>query len=121
MLLPNLKYVLNEITNLLSIVLYFAEFEDLNIKDNAFYQNVLSIGHFIQKKWLKAYLKGPIRGVETGIMSHYPFLTNTNAFYDPATNKITIPIGAMQPPLFWTTPKSLTFGGIDFVIGMCEN
>ena len=39
-------------------------------------------------------------------------------FYDPTTNKITIPFGAMQPPLFWTNTKSLTFGGIGFVIGM---
>ena len=98
--------------------MYFAEFEDLNITEDSFDQNSLSISHFFLKNILKDYLKGPIRGVETGILSHYPFLTNTNAFYDPTTNKITIPFGAMQPPLFWTNTKSLTFGGIGFVIGM---
>ena len=100
------------------MLLFFAEFEELSINDDSIYQNVLRLDHFTQKKFLKDYLKGPVRGVETGFMSHYPFLTNTNAFYDPTTNKITIPFGAMQPPLFWTNTKSLTFGGIGFVIGM---
>ena len=97
--------------------MYFAEFEDLNITEDSFDQNALSISHFILKNLLKDYLKGPIRGVETGIFSHYPFLTNINAFYHTENNKITIPFGMMQPPIFWTTPKSLTFGGIVQLIG----
>ena len=28
-----------------------------------------------------------------------------------------VPIGMLQPPLFWTKPKSLTFGAFGIVVG----
>ncbi len=30
-----------------------------------------------------------------------------------------VPIGMLQPPLFWTKPKSLTFGAFGIVVGKC--
>ena len=79
--------------------MYFAELEDINIENDD------SLIYYLQKKFLLDYMKGPIRGVETGLRSHFPYLTHTNAFYDPTTNKIRIPIAIMQPPLFWTIPS----------------
>ena len=44
-------------------------------------------------------------------------IARVNAYYNQASNTMVVPIGMLQPPLFWTKPKSLTFGAFGIVVG----
>ena len=63
---------------------------------------------------------GPLNIDEDGNVSFKQdgiFLSAMGPFYNRLDNSITIPIGTLQPPLFWSNPKSLMYGGIGFLIG----
>ena len=96
----------------------FTEYEHLIVKADAYHQNGLDISTFLHKKMLKEYLNPPVKGVLSGMQKNIPFLTSINAIYDPLTNKLAVPIGIANPPIYWSQPKSLTFGGIGQSIGM---
>ena len=42
---------------------------------------------------------------------------SVNAFYSPNSNTMIVPIGMLQDPLYWSQPKSLTFGAFGIVVG----
>ena len=44
-------------------------------------------------------------------------IATVNAYYSPTSNTMVVPIGMLQPPLFWSKPKSLTFGAFGIVVG----
>ena len=65
-------------------------------------------------------------------MSHGGSIVTVNAFYSPNTNTMIVPIGMLQvmtlisfhfpsipikDPLYWSQPKSLTFGAFGIVVG----
>ena len=87
------------------------------VKADSYYQNDLGAITFIHKKMLKEYLNPPVKGVQSGMLKHFPFITSINAVYDFLTNQLAIPIGMANPPIYWSNPKSLTFGGVGQFIG----
>ncbi len=59
-------------------------------------------------------------GVDRGAWTEFAHLSGVvavNAYYNQVSNTIVVPVGALQPPLFWTRPKSLTFGAFGIVVG----
>ena len=44
-------------------------------------------------------------------------IATVNAYYNQAFNTMVIPIGLLQPPLFWTKPQALTFGAFGIIAG----
>ena len=50
-------------------------------------------------------------------MSHGGNIVTVNAFYSPNSNTMIVPIGMLQDPLYWSQPKSLTFGAFGIVVG----
>ena len=53
--------------------------------------------------------------------AHMANIATVNAYYNQASNTMVVPIGVLQPPLFWTRPKSLTFGAFGIVVGEERN
>jgi len=49
-------------------------------------------------------------------MSHGGNIVTVNAFYSPNSNTMIVPIGMLQDPLYWSQPKSLTFGAFGIVV-----
>ena len=50
-------------------------------------------------------------------ISHSGNIVSVNAFYSPNSNTMIVPIGMLQDPLYWSQPKSLTFGAFGIVVG----
>ena len=50
-------------------------------------------------------------------ISHGGNIVSVNAFYSPNSNTMIVPIGMLQDPLYWSQPKSLTFGAFGIVVG----
>ena len=44
-------------------------------------------------------------------------IATVNAYYNQAANTMVVPVGMLQPPIFWAKPKSLTFGAFGIVVG----
>ena len=62
----------------------------------------------------------PCRTYERGSWvetSHGGSIVMVNAFYSPNSNTMIVPIGMLQDPLYWSQPKSLTFGAFGIVVG----
>ena len=53
--------------------------------------------------------------------AHMANIATVNAYYNQASNTMVVPIGMLQPPLFWMKPKSLTFGAFGIVVGKNKN
>ena len=49
--------------------------------------------------------------------AHVSGIVAINAYYNQVSNTVVVPIGVLQPPLFWSRPKSLTFGAFGIVVG----
>ncbi len=49
--------------------------------------------------------------------AHMANLATVNAYYNQASNTMVVPIGMLQPPIYWTKPKALTFGAFGIVVG----
>ena len=49
--------------------------------------------------------------------AHMDNIATVNAYYSQSSNTMVVPIGMLQPPLFWNRPKSLTFGAFGIVVG----
>ena len=65
----------------------------------------------------KDFFQPPVRGTWNSDFSQRGNIANVNAYYNQATNTMVVPIGMLQPPLFWSRPKSLTFGAFGIVVG----
>ena len=91
-------------------------FEDIVIHPNRYVKNEVSNRSFQRKLELRDFFQRPVRGAWSDF-STMANIANVNAYYNQATNTMVVPIGMLQPPLFWTRPKSLTFGAFGIVVG----
>ena len=78
--------------------------------------NVANHRNFARRMELRDYFQSPKRGAWNDF-SHMANIATVNAYYNQATNTMVVPIGMLQPPLFWSRPKSLTFGAFGIVVG----
>ena len=70
--------------------------------------------------WENIFIFSFFRPYERGSwaeISHSGNIVSVNAFYSPNSNTMIVPIGMLQDPLYWSQPKSLTFGAFGIVVG----
>ena len=91
-------------------------FQELEIKKSSYLMNVVSHRLFSRRAELKRYF-APFNRTNWNDFSHMANIATVNAYYNQASNTMVVPIGMLQPPLFWTKPKSLTFGAFGIVVG----
>ena len=91
-------------------------FDDIVIHPNRYVKNEVSNRSFQRKLELRDFFQNPVRGAWKDF-STMANIANVNAYYNQATNTMVVPIGMLQPPLFWSRPKSLTFGAFGIVVG----
>ena len=94
----------------------FSVFDDIVIHPNRYVKNEVSNRSFQRKLELRDFFQNPVRGAWKDF-STMANIANVNAYYNQATNTMVVPIGMLQPPLFWSRPKSLTFGAFGIVVG----
>jgi len=90
-------------------------FDDIVIHPNRYVKNEVSNRSFQRKLELRDFFQNPVRGAWKDF-STMANIANVNAYYNQATNTMVVPIGMLQPPLFWSRPKSLTFGAFGIVV-----
>lgn len=78
--------------------------------------NLVSHRSFARKRELKDFYEDFRRG-RWNDFTHLANIATVDAYYNQASNTMIVPIGMLQPPLFWTRPKSLTFGAFGIVVG----
>ena len=78
--------------------------------------NLVKYRVFMRKAELLQYFTPYSRGLWNGL-EHISSVATVNAYYNQASNTMVVPIGMLQPPLFWNRPKSLTFGAFGIVVG----
>ncbi|NWX48347.1 NEP protein, partial [Steatornis caripensis] len=89
-----------------------SEYQDLNYKEEEYFENIIQNLVFTQKKRLKKLREKVDK--EEWISG----AAVVNAFYSASRNQIVFPAGILQPPFFSASqPKSLNYGGIGMVIG----
>ncbi|NXI19085.1 NEP protein, partial [Irena cyanogastra] len=89
-----------------------SEYEELNYKEEEYFENIIQNLVFTQKKRLKKLREKVDK--EEWISG----AAVVNAFYSASRNQIVFPAGILQPPFFSVSqPKSLNYGGIGMVIG----
>ncbi|NWU48101.1 NEP protein, partial [Dromas ardeola] len=88
------------------------EYQELNYKEEEYFENIIQNLVFTQKKRLKKLREKVDK--EEWISG----AAVVNAFYSASRNQIVFPAGILQPPFFSASqPKSLNYGGIGMVIG----
>ena len=97
-------------------IVFFSVFDDIVIHQNRYVKNEVSNRSFQRKLELRDFFQNPVRGAWKDF-STMANIANVNAYYNQATNTMVVPIGMLQPPLFWSRPKSLTFGAFGIVVG----
>ncbi|XP_010003012.1 PREDICTED: neprilysin isoform X1 [Chaetura pelagica] len=89
-----------------------SEYQELNFKEEEYFENIIQNLVFTQKKRLKKLREKVDK--EEWISG----AAVVNAFYSASRNQIVFPAGILQPPFFSASqPKSLNYGGIGMVIG----
>ncbi|NXW67282.1 NEP protein, partial [Hirundo rustica] len=89
-----------------------SEYQELNYKEDEYFENIIQNLVFTQKKRLKK-LREKVDKDEW-----ISGAAVVNAFYSASRNQIVFPAGILQPPFFSASqPKSLNYGGIGMVIG----
>ncbi|NXT75702.1 NEP protein, partial [Zapornia atra] len=89
-----------------------SEYEELNYREEEYFENIIQNLVFTQKKRLKKLREKVDK--EEWISG----AAVVNAFYSASRNQIVFPAGILQPPFFSASqPKSLNYGGIGMVIG----
>ncbi|XP_010583222.1 neprilysin isoform X1 [Haliaeetus albicilla] len=89
-----------------------SEYQELNYKEEEYFENIIENLVFTQKKRLKKLREKVDK--EEWISG----AAVVNAFYSASRNQIVFPAGILQPPFFSASqPKSLNYGGIGMVIG----
>ncbi|KAI0221725.1 Neprilysin-1 [Lamellibrachia satsuma] len=90
------------------------QYKQLHLQEGTFYENIVNIW----KIDIKNNLKKINERVDRNEWVRGTGPTKTNAFYAPRKNNIVIPAAFLQPPIYSETyPKSVSFGGIGFVVG----
>ncbi|KAM9127684.1 neprilysin isoform 1-T3 [Pangshura tecta] len=88
------------------------EYQDLNYKEEKYFENIIQSLLFSQRKRLKKLREKVDK--EQWISG----AAVVNAFYSASRNQIVFPAGILQPPFFSASQsKSLNYGGIGMVIG----
>ncbi|XP_065267005.1 neprilysin [Emys orbicularis] len=88
------------------------EYQDLNYKEEEYFENIIQSLLFSQSKRLKKLREKVDK--EQWISG----AAVVNAFYSASRNQIVFPAGILQPPFFSASQsKSLNYGGIGMVIG----
>uniref|UniRef100_A0A452GKE3 Neprilysin n=1 Tax=Gopherus agassizii TaxID=38772 RepID=A0A452GKE3_9SAUR len=88
------------------------EYQDLNYKEEEYFENIIQSLLFSQTKSLKKLREKVDK--EQWISG----AAVVNAFYSASRNQIVFPAGILQPPFFSASQsKSLNYGGIGMVIG----
>ena len=85
-----------------------------------FQMNLVKYRVFMRRAELLQYFTPYSRGLWNGF-EHISSVATVNAYYNQASNTMVVPIGMLQPPLFWNRPKSLTFGAFGIVVGELLN
>ena len=85
-----------------------------------FQMNLVKYRVFMRRAELLQYFTPYSRGLWNGF-EHISSVATVNAYYNQASNTMVVPIGMLQPPLFWNRPKSLTFGAFGIVVGELPN
>ncbi|XP_051637946.1 neprilysin [Manacus candei] len=89
-----------------------SEYQELNYKEEEYFENIIQNLVFTQKKRLKKLREKVDK--EEWISG----AAVVNAFYSASRNQIVFPAGILQPPFFSASqPKALNYGGIGMVIG----
>ncbi|KFV14722.1 Neprilysin [Tauraco erythrolophus] len=89
-----------------------SEYQELNYKEEEYFENIIQNLVFTQKKRLKKLREKVDK--EEWISG----AAVVNAFYSASRNQIVFPAGILQPPFFSASqPRSLNYGGIGMVIG----
>ncbi|KFQ43390.1 PREDICTED: neprilysin [Nestor notabilis] len=89
-----------------------SEYEELDYKEEYYFENIIQNLVFTQKKRLKKLREKVDK--EEWISG----AAVVNAFYSASRNQIVFPAGILQPPFFSASqPRSLNYGGIGMVIG----
>ncbi|NWI46155.1 NEP protein, partial [Picathartes gymnocephalus] len=89
-----------------------SEYQELNYKEEEYFENIIQNLVFAQKKRLKKLREKVDK--EEWISG----AAVVNAFYSASRNQIVFPAGILQPPFFSASqPRSLNYGGIGMVIG----
>ena len=71
---------------------------------------------FLRHSEIRQYFEPYSRG-KWNDFANMANIATVNAYYNQASNTMVVPIGMLQPPIFWTRPKSLTFGAFGIVVG----
>ena len=83
--------------------------------------NTVAHRAFSRKLEIKEYFSPQDNGNWKGFSLDFSSnIATVNAYYNPTSNTMVVPIGMLQPPLFWSRPKSLTFGAFGIVVGKCS-
>eukprot|EP00094_Tigriopus_californicus_P013393 TCALIF_12954-PA protein Name:"Similar to ECE1 Endothelin-converting enzyme 1 (Homo sapiens)" AED:0.20 eAED:0.20 QI:0/0/0/0.71/1/1/7/0/1168 len=77
--------------------------------------NVVTQRSFSRHKEILQFFETYNRGLWNDF-AHMPDIAYVNAYYNQLSNIMVVPIGMLQPPLFWVKPKSLTFGAFGIVV-----
>ena len=87
-------------------------YDDLKIKDDSLYENMMRVSAFEDAFWLNKV------GKEKDPTIWYMNAHQVNAYYDPSTNEICFPAGILQYPFFdMDADDAFNYGAIGSVIG----
>jgi len=89
-------------------------YEEVEVTSD-YLMNIIAFQSHERKEGMKLYINKYERG-SWSETSHGGSIVTVNAFYSPNTNTMIVPIGMLQDPLYWSKPKSLTFGAFGIVV-----
>ena len=94
-------------------------FHDLEIISGQSVKNYANYRYFYRQVEMRSFLKPVLKNSWSEIETvRLPKLANVSPKYTKATNTLTVPYGILQPPFFWSHPKSMAFGSLGYMI--CE-
>lgn len=91
-----------------------AKYSEVEVSDD-YLMNIVAFQSHQRKEGMKVFTRPYKRG-SWAEMSHGGSIVTVNAFYSPNSNTMIVPIGMLQDPLYWSQPKSLTFGAFGIVV-----
>ena len=86
-------------------------YQELRMMPNRYIENYKNFRKFTRQMEMKDFLT-PI-----GKDSWKESILKKSPYYEKETNRITIPVGALQPPFFYSDPKPAAFGGLGSIVG----
>ena len=96
----------------------FSVFQDLVMTPGQFVKNIAKYRKFVRQMDVKDFLTPVLKDSWSKPYSLPSIINKVNAAYVKETNTISVPTAIIQPPFFWSNPKSLAFGSLGFIAGM---